>query len=64
MNEFINFLKLLKKEKLNELIAESELNRELLPIFKARSEAQWKEFYQLEGVDIYNYLHPIIGKLT
>ena len=51
-------LKLLKRKGLNNLITELENDPECLEDWKQRTESQWKEFYQLAGVDIYNCLHP------
>ena len=35
-----------------------ELNDRSFERWKKRTEAQWKEFYGLAGIDIYNYLNP------
>ena len=51
-------LKLLKRRGLYNLVTELEGDSGFLEDWKKRTEAQWKEFYGLAGVDIYNCLHP------
>jgi hypothetical protein len=50
---------LLEDLNLTELI--TQLNERSFNRWKNRTEAQWKEFYGLAGIDIYNYLHPRQG---
>jgi hypothetical protein len=52
-----DFVKELNDEKLNPLIEELENRPKRYKVYLNRTEAQWKEFYGLSGVDVYNFLH-------
>ena len=49
---------LFEQKKLSGLVSELEDGTTTFEQFRNRSETQWKEFYGLAGVDIFNYLHP------
>ena len=50
--------KLLKRNDLNDLSRKLENDVKHFDDWKKRTEDNWKEFYGLAGVDIYNYLNP------
>ena len=50
--------KLFEQKKLFGLIAELEDGTTTFEQFRKRSEEKWEKYYQLSGVDIFNYLHP------
>ena len=49
---------LLKRKKLGTLVEELESDSESFEDWKKMTESQWKEFYGLAGIQIYNYLNP------
>ena len=51
-------LKLLERNGLQQLITQLNNYPEVIEDWKNRTEAQWEKYYQLAGIDIYNYLHP------
>ena len=58
MSEIEKFKKFLKRQQIDSLVDELEEDEECFEDFKRRTKEDWKEYYQLVGVDIYNYLHP------
>ena len=56
-------VELLKRKELHGLVKELESGKTTLNDCLRRTEGQWKEFYQLEGIDIFNYLHPDTNRL-
>ena len=57
MKEFLRGLDL-SQEDLDSLFRQLDKSEKTLDIWKRRTREDWKEYYQLVGVDIYNYLHP------
>ena len=59
IKEFLRELDLTREE-LESLYRQLAKNDMTLDIWKRRTEQDWKDYYQLAGIDIYNYLHPRI----
>ena len=57
MKEFLRGLDL-SQEDLDSLFRQLDKSEKTLDIWKRRTREDWKEYYQLVGVDIYNYLNP------
>ena len=57
MKDFLTELDL-NQDVLDSLFRQLSKSDKTLDNWKKRSETQWKEFYGLAGVDIFNYLHP------
>jgi hypothetical protein len=56
-------LALLKRKELSDLADDLEKGKTTFEELMARSKEDWKEFYALNGIDIYNALHPNQGTL-
>jgi len=62
--EMPTLMKFLKRKRLDSLVKELEDGYTTLEDCKARTEEDWRDFFGLAGVDIYNHLHPPQGKIN
>ncbi|KAI3640006.1 hypothetical protein MIR68_001952 [Amoeboaphelidium protococcarum] len=56
-------LAVLKRKELNDLANDLETGKTIFEEMMARTEGQWKEFFGLNGIDIYNHLHASFRSL-
>jgi hypothetical protein len=50
--------KILKREELDDLSRKLDKYPECFNDWKHRTKEDWEKYYQLAGIDIYNYLNP------
>ena len=53
-----SLLELLNRKDLFDVAKELECNKTTFEEFKTRTREDWKDFYGVAGVDIFNHLHP------
>ena len=58
-----NFVRELNDVSLHRLLTELDINPKPYSVYLKRTKEDWKEFYGINGVDIFNHLHPQEGNL-